>query len=582
MTKLLGKSVLALTGDTLPERDLVGGKAWSIARMRYLGLPVPPAFTITTQACHRFLESGCLDDELVAEIHAGVDWLCEQTGRQFNGDNAPLLVSVRSGAPISMPGMMDTVLNLGITDSTEQALASESNNPVFAKDTHRRFLELFPAIVHRGTLGELDPNATSAEWREHISQAIGKSISTDPFVQLNEAVEAVFNSWNSRRAKRYRKHNKIPDDLGTAVTVQAMVFGNLDDASGTGVVFSRNPLSGDPSPYGEYLHCAQGEDVVSGKFTPEPLSAMQQTVADAYQQLLSAVDVLERENGDVQDIEFTVQRGELFLLQTRAAKRAPEASVRFATDMVNEQRIDIDTSLARVSAEQVRSVLTPKLQNESALGEPIARGEPACQGIGIGTVVSNSDEAEKRVAAGESVVLARPTTSPEDVHGMIAANAVITEQGGSTSHAAVVSRALGTPCVVGCGAGALGKLLGQQVTVDGQTGLIYTGAAPIELPDETKHPHLVQLIEWLESRISLEVVYYSAAEHADVYDLNTIDGSEDLDQLASLLQGQPIVRGNIIESDAGVAIAIDAGVKTIVATHRLPVMLAAWHHMRDA
>ena len=317
MTIELGKSVLALTGESLPERDLVGGKAWSIARMRYLGLPVPPAFTITTEACHTYLSAGQLDEQLVSDIRAGIDWLADQTRRQFDADESPLLVSVRSGAPISMPGMMDTVLNLGITDSTEQALARESNNPEFAKDTHRRFLELFPAIVHKATLADLDPGANSADWLEQIHRAIGKPLSTDPYVQLNEAIEAVFSSWNSRRAKRYRKHNNIPDDLGTAVTVQAMVFGNLDDASGTGVVFSRNPLTGSPEPYGEYLHCAQGEDVVSGKFTPEPLSAMQQSVTEAHRQLLESVDVLERENGDVQDIEFTVQRGELFLLQTR-------------------------------------------------------------------------------------------------------------------------------------------------------------------------------------------------------------------------------------------------------------------------
>ena len=579
MTKALGKSVLALSGESLPERNVVGGKAWSIARMRHLGLPVPPAFTITTEACHAYLAAGQMGDALIQEIEAGMTWLMEQTGREFNGSTSPLLVSVRSGAPVSMPGMMDTVLNLGISDATEKALATESNNPDFAKDTHRRFLELFPAIVHKATLAELDANASSADWHEQIKQAIGKPLTTDPYAQLNEAVEAVFNSWNSRRAKRYRKHNNIPDDLGTAVTVQAMVFGNLDDESGTGVVFSRNPLSGVPEPYGEYLHRAQGEDVVSGKFTPEPLTSMQDSVPAAHAQLLDAVSVLERENGDVQDIEFTVQRGELFLLQTRAAKRAPEAAVRFAIDMVNEQRIDIDTALARVSAEQVRSVLTPRLQNEQALGEAIARGEPACQGIGIGVVVDSSDEAEKRAEAGEAVILARPTTSPEDVHGMIAANAVITEQGGATSHAAVVSRALGTPCVVGCGGDALTKVIGQEVTVDGQSGAIYAGAAPIELPDERQDPQLLQLIEWLETRVPLSVVYFSETEHAEVFDLNTAEGAEEADRLADLITGQAIVRGKVIESDAGVATAIDAGVKTIIATHRLPVMLAAWHHV---
>ena len=582
MTKAIGKWTLALTGEALPGRALVGGKAWSIARMQYLGLPVPPAFTITTEACHAYLQAGQLSNELLDELGKGLEWLAETSGRNFNADKSPLLVSVRSGAPISMPGMMDTILNLGITDATERALAEETGNAEFARDTHRRFLELFPAIAYKATVPELDPHATPSVWREEISSVIGKPLSIDPQFQLTEAVEAVFSSWNSRRAKRYRKHNGIPDDLGTAVTVQAMVFGNLDDASGTGVVFSRNPLTGESKPYGEYLHRAQGEDVVSGKFTPQPLEAMRDSVPLAHEKLLSAISILEDENGDVQDIEFTVQRGELFLLQTRAAKRAPEAAVRFAIDMVNENRIDIETSLARVSAEQVRSVLAPKLKQGSEHQEVIARGEPACQGIGIGVVVSSSDEAEKRAAAGESVVLARPTTSPEDVHGMIAAKAVVTEQGGSTSHAAVVSRALGTPCVVGCGDGALANLAGQLVTVDGQNGKVLLGAAPIEFPLEAEQPELAQLIQWLDERITLEVELLATAQLDNAFDLSSVEGGEDANLLSSLIVGKKTVMGGAIESDAGVAAALDAGVTTIIATNRLPVMLAAWHHMQSA
>ena len=582
MTLTIGKSVLALSGEALPDRELVGGKAWSIARMRVLGLPVPPAFTITTAACHAYLEAGQLSDELITEIEAGMDWLAEQTGRQFNATESPLLVSVRSGAPISMPGMMDTVLNLGITTRTEQALADETGSAEFAKDTHRRFLELFPTIVHKATVEELDANATSEQWHEQISAAIGKPLSIDPHKQLIEAVEAVFSSWNSRRAKRYRKHNGIADSLGTAVTVQAMVFGNLDEVSGTGVVFSRNPLTGDPAPYGEYLHRAQGEDVVSGKFTPQPLATMQDSVAEAYQGLLNAVEVLEKENNDVQDIEFTVQRGELFLLQTRAAKRAPEASVRFAIDLVNEQLVDIDTSLTRVSAEQIRNLLTPRLKDKSQLAAAIASGEPACQGVGIGVVVSSSDEAERRAAAGEAVILARPTTSPEDVHGMIAAQAVVTEQGGSTSHAAVVSRALGTPCIVGCGDGALSHLLGQEVTVDGQHGQIFAGAAPIELPNEAGNPYLSQLIAWLETRIPITVDYYEPTQHGDIYNLNNVEGAEEPANLPHLLKGHKQVAGSVLESDAAVVAALEAGVTTILVANRLPVMLAVWHHLREA
>lgn len=580
-TDNLGRWTVALTGERLPDKTLVGGKAWSIARMQHLGLPVPPAFTLTTEACHAYLDAGQLPSDLLEEIQQGMAWLAAATGRSFNSSNSPLLVSVRSGAPISMPGMMDTVLNLGITESTERALAEETGSPTFARDTHRRFLELFPTIVHRATVPELDPTASPAQWHAEIARAIGKPLSTDPLQQLAEAVEAVFDSWNSRRAKRYRKHNGIADSLGTAVTVQAMVFGNLDDHSGTGVIFSRNPLNGEPLPYGEYLHRAQGEDVVSGKFTPLAMSSMQSSVPAAHEKLMQAVQILERENGDVQDIEFTVQRGELFLLQSRAAKRAPEAAVRFAVDMVNEKRIDIDTSLARVSAEQVRSVLAPTLTDAGALGESVANGEPACQGIGIGIVVTSSDEAERRAAAGEAVVLARPTTSPDDVHGMIAAQAVITEQGGSTSHAAVVSRALGTPCVVGCGDGKFAELDGKEVTVDGQQGKVYLGAAPIQYPNESAHPQLHQLIEWLEDRLTIKV-YQTACEGTEVFDLTNVPGAEDPASLPALLAGKKSIKGGAIESDQGVAAAIDAGVEVIIAKNRLPVMLAAWHYIRNA
>lgn len=589
MTDALGKWTIALTGENLPDRAVVGGKAWSIARMKHLGLPVPPAFTITTAACHKYLETGELSTELIDEINAGIQWLVKTTGRQFDGEQSPLLVSVRSGAPISMPGMMDTILNLGITERTENALADETSNAEFARDTHRRFLELYPSIVHKAVIPAFDKAASPKDWYQQVSAAIGHPLSNDPRAQLIDAVAAIFDSWNSRRAKRYRKHNGIADDLGTAVTVQAMVFGNLDESSGTGVVFSRNPLNGDQTPYGEYLHRAQGEDVVSGKFTPDPLEAMENSAASAYEKLLESVQILEKENGDVQDIEFTVQRGELFLLQTRAAKRAPEAAVRFAIDMVHDDLIDVDTALDRVSADQVRSLLAPKLK-VSTQGDPssfkvLASGEPACQGIGIGIVVNSSDEAEKRAAAGEAVILATATTSPEDVHGMIAANAVITEQGGATSHAAVVSRALGTPCIVGCGGGVLQSMAGKIVTADGHKGVVLEGAAPIELPAESDNEDLRILIEWLEDRISLSVVGHEEIgkfDNEDVFDLNGVAGGEDITSLPAMISGKKAVAGGAIESNEGVSAAIDAGVATIVAKNRLPVMLAAWHHMRSA
>lgn len=478
----MARWTVLLDGSGLPDRALVGGKAWSIARMAALGLDVPPAFVIGTAACNAYLEAGGFPDALEDEISAGLAWLEAQTGRSFGSGNKRLLLSIRSGAAISMPGMMDTVLNLGIDTDGEAALAAETGLPEFAADTRRRFRELYSAIVLKAPD---DPDA---------------AIPADVRAQLIGAVQAVFDSWNTRRARRYREHNGIAHDLGTAVTVQAMVFGNLDEASGTGVLFSRNPLTGDPAPYGEYLPRAQGEDVVSGKFTPLGLEAMGEHVPAAHTALLAASAMLERENGDVQDIEFTVQTGKLYLLQSRSAKRAPEAAVRIAVDMVDEGRIDEATALSRVSAEQVATLLLPRLAAGATDGaEVLARGEGACPGVATGILVADADEAERRAASGEAVVLVRATTSPDDVHGMIAARAIVTEQGGSTSHAAVVSRSLGRPCVVGVGSGAVARA-GQQVTVDGAGGLVFAGALATEVPQESEHPFLARLSGWAQER----------------------------------------------------------------------------------
>ena len=312
-----GPRVLRLDGGVVPQRALIGGKAWSIARMQALGLNVPPAFVITTDACRQCLDDGALPPELHAEIDEGMAWLEAQSGRRFGGGPSPLLVSVRSGAPISMPGMMDTVLNLGINDATQALLGRECGDDAFAADTRRRFRDLYSGIVLKAQDGE-------------------GVIPDDVRAQLHGAIEAVFRSWNSRRARRYRDHHGIAHTLGTAVTVQAMVFGNMDERSGTGVLFSRNPLSGDAAPYGEYLARAQGEDVVSGQHTPLPLASMGDENAAALLALLDAAKLLEREAGDAQDIEFTVERGTLYLLQTRVAKRSPRAAVRIAVDMVRE------------------------------------------------------------------------------------------------------------------------------------------------------------------------------------------------------------------------------------------------------
>jgi len=567
----LGRFLLALDGCALPPRELIGGKAWSLARMRALGLPVPPAVVVTADACRAYLAAGAMPGGLSAELDDAIEWLQNATRRQFGGA-PPLLVSVRSGAAISMPGMMDTVLNLGINDEVEAALAAEAGDATFARDTHRRFLELYANIVLKATVTE-DDTRDAATLRSALDAA-GTPVPATPKAQLLAAVEAVFGSWNSRRARKYRQHHGIADSLGTAVTIQGMVFGNLDESSGTGVLFSRNPLTGDPAPYGEYLHLAQGEDVVSGKFTPEPLSVLAASMPQVHAQLLAAATTLERENGDVQDIEFTVQQGTLYLLQARAAKRAPAAAVRFAVDFVHEGRIDRNTALARVQAEQIRTLLKPRLAEHAAGGATIlARGEPACQGVGSGVVVTDSDEAERRAANGQAVVLARRTTSPDDLHGMIAARAVVTEHGGATSHAAVVSRALGVPCVVGCGAGQLLALAGREVTVDANAGNLYAGVLEVVTPDERDDARLAELTAWARSASPIAVV----DDHPDAFDLNVVDGSEEVARLPALLAGHAIVRGGAVESDAGIAAALAAGVTTIVARHPLPVLLAALH-----
>lgn len=465
--------LIHLSGSALPDRALVGSKAASLAEIASLGLPVPPAFAITTAACNAYLETGAFPAELEAAIDSGIARLEAQTGRRFGGAPSPLLVSVRSGAAISMPGMMDTILNIGLCAEAEAAIAAETGSPDFATDTRRRFETQF---------GEIVGMAPPAEAR----------------AQLRVAVAAVFGSWNSRRARRWREHQGIAHRLGTAVTVQAMVFGNRCARSGTGVLFSRSPLSGAPEPYGEWLPRAQGEDVVSGKVSPLPLAALVDAQPDVAAQLLQAAALLERAGCDAQDIEFTVESGRLWLLQTRTARRSPQAAVRMAVDMAEEGLIARDVALARVSPEQLAQLVRPGLcEATAARAVRLAAGEAAAPGVGQGRLVLTSDEAERRSAAGEAVVLARPTTSPEDVHGMIAASAILTELGGSTSHAAVVGRSLGKPVVVGCGAGALQGLAGRQVTADGGRGLLLDGLLPLSPP--TDNVHLATLLAWRDA-----------------------------------------------------------------------------------
>jgi pyruvate, orthophosphate dikinase len=457
------------------ERALVGGKALSINQMRTMKLPVPPAFVLTTDCCADVIANGGeLTETVLASLREGIRRLEEEHDRKLGGGDGkrPLLISVRSGGARSMPGMMDTVLNLGINDEVEAVLAGITNDPAFAADTHRRYREQFVRVV-------------------------GEEASGDPWSDLVSAAAAVFRSWNSPRALSYRKHHGIPEIGGTAVTVQAMVFGNLDEESGTGVLFTRNPMTGEQECFGEWLPRGQGEDVVSGRFDAQPLDTLQEKMPKVYEELMKAAGALERWGKDAQDIEFTIERGKLWLLQTRAAKRSPQAAVRIAVTLHEAGVIGKEEAVNLVSQAQLEAALAPHIDPLArATAKVIATGLPACPGVAVGQVVSDCDEAEDLTDNGVDVVLARPTTDPDDVAGMVVSSAIITEIGGSTSHAAVVSRELGTPCVVGCGQGSLTGLAGLVVTVDGATGEIFEGALPVISGATNEHQAAQTLAEW--------------------------------------------------------------------------------------
>ena len=573
-----GRWVMSIAGHRIPDKELIGGKAWSIAKMGTLGLPVPPAFVVTTRACVAYLQTGAFPTGLVEEIAAGIAWLESATDRRFGSGPRPLLVSVRSGAPVSMPGMMDTILNLGVNDVTEQSLATDCSDDRFARDTHRRFIELYAAIVLKVDSAVLGNVEDLTSWREAIASAAGVPLPGNVVEQLHGAVRAVFESWNSRRARRYREHHGVPDHFGTAVVVQAMVFGNLDEQSGTGVLFTRNPVTGERSVFGEFLPKAQGEDVVSGRHTPLPLDEMRNHTPRAFAELMRAAQLLERENGDVQDIEFTVERGRLFLLQTRVAKRAPLAAVRIAAEMVREGIAEPDSAFAKLTCEQVRHVLSPRLPSGTADSAVIlARGEGASYGIGCGVVVTDPDEAEMRAHGGEDVVLVRATTSPNDIHGMIAARAIVTEQGGSTSHAAVVGRALGRPVIVGCGAGNVMPLAGRTVTVDGGSGVVYADRLKLLVPAEDADTALADLLRWAELRSPVKVAA-APPPHAVLFDLDAVDDVVNPDSLRRFLSGIDLgtaLHGRVLSSETAVAACVESGATLLIANPRLPVLLAA-------
>jgi len=558
--------VVVLDGSTVPDREVVGNKGRSIARMLGLGLAVPPAFVLPIDECRRFhAAGGKLDDDVWQAVLDGVADLEERTGRRLGDPARPLLVSVRSGAAVSMPGMMDTILNLGMTAEVEAGLARLSGDAAFARSTHVRFVYEFGRTVLGADLDEPGVDATPDAVRAEVERDTGAPVPRDPHEQLSAAIHAVFGSWSSRRARAYRRHWGIPDDGGTAVIVQAMVFGNLGGRSGTGVLFSRDPLTGAPAPYGEWLPGGQGEDVVSGKHDCLPLTALAEQLPDAHRRLLDAAALLEREHGDVQDVEFTVEEGALYLLQTRAAKRSPLAALRTAVDLAHEGAIDRAEAVRRVSPEQVATVMAPRpAEDVVARAEVVARGTPACPGVAAGIAVGDADGAE---ASAQPAVLVRPTTSPDDVAGMIAAVAVVTEKGGSTSHAAVVTRALGRPSVVGVGEGVTAPLTGRELTVDGTAGVVYAGRLPTEDVRAEDVPGLAELLGWARELSPVAVVGDAPAGCVDLdEDGGALDAGQapDVAALTGRLRGAPAARGTVLATPEGARAVLAAGVPAVV------------------
>jgi pyruvate,orthophosphate dikinase len=521
-------------------RDLLGGKGAGVAEMTNAGLPVPPGFTITTEACNAYYEAGKQFPQGVWEqTKAAIKIIEQQTGKQFGSKENPLLVSVRSGAKFSMPGMMDTVLNLGINDETVLGLIELTGDERFAYDAYRRFIQMFSKIVldtdphdFEALLDEYKERAgvqTDAELSaEDLKKLVvefkgiaekqsGQPFPTDVYDQLHKAIEAVFSSWNNKRAIDYRNFNKIPHNLGTAVNVQSMAFGNMGNDSGTGVAFTRNPSTGEKVLYGEYLLNAQGEDVVAGIRTPSKISRLEQDLPHVYEQFKEIAQRLEQHYHDMQDLEFTVEKGRLYMLQTRSAKRTAQAAVKVAVDMVEEGLISEEEAVKRVDPYQVYQLLLPRFDEEEKKkaaqeGRLLAKGLNASPGAATGKAIFDADTAEAQGKAGVPVVLVRPETSPDDVHGMLVAKGILTARGGATSHAAVVARGLGLPCVAGCEEIRVSeneKLFrvvgtdkvireGDDISIDGATGEVFAGIIKTVDPDFDKEVDLKKLLGWAD------------------------------------------------------------------------------------
>ena len=502
-------------------KNLLGGKGANLAEMTSLGIPVPQGFTVTTEACNKYYEDGKLiSQDIINEIYEKLKVLEEETGKKFGSVTNPLLVSVRSGARVSMPGMMDTILNLGLNDDSVEALAKLTNNERFAYDSYRRFIQMFSDVVmgvekrlfedlidkvkvKKGVYFDTDLDANDLkelvlEFKNLYKKEKNENFPTDPKVQLIEAITAVFRSWDNPRAIVYRRLNDIPGEWGTAVNVQQMVFGNKGETSGTGVAFSRNPATGENKIYGEYLMNAQGEDVVAGIRTPQPISKLEEQNPKIYNQFVNIVNKLEKHYRDMQDMEFTIEDGVLYFLQTRNGKRTAQAALKIAVDLVNENMLSKEEVILKVEPKQLDTLLHPTFDMENLKTvKAVAKGLPASPGAACGKIAFTAEEAKERNGNGEKVVLVRLETSPEDIEGMIASEGILTVRGGMTSHAAVVARGMGTCCVAGCSSIKVnennrtleinGNLLtdNDYISIDGSTGNVYSGEVKTVLPEIT-------------------------------------------------------------------------------------------------
>ncbi|OCA90742.1 pyruvate, phosphate dikinase [Bacillus sp. FJAT-27225] len=518
-------------------KDLLGGKGANLAEMTNIGLPVPAGFTLSTEVCNSYYEGGKkIPTEVTAQVLDALQRLEEKMGKKLGDPSNPLLVSVRSGSVFSMPGMMDTILNLGLNDDTAEGMAQLTNNPRFVYDSYRRFIQMFSDVVlevdvffFERFLEEVreskgytsDPEMKAEDWLEVIEgyksiveKHTRKAFPQDPKEQLFLSIHAVFNSWNNQRAIVYRRLNKIPDHLGTAVNIQSMVFGNMGDDSGTGVAFTRNPSTGESVLYGEYLINAQGEDVVAGIRTPQPIRTLKEEMPAVYRQFTDTCEKLEKHYHDMQDIEFTVERGKLYILQTRTGKRTAQAAIRIAVEMVEEGLISKQEAIMRVDPDQLNQLLHRRIDDKFERVR-LAKGLPASPGAATGIVVFDADEAESYAKEGKKTILVRPETTPDDIHGIIAAQAVVTSRGGMTSHAAVVARGMGKACICGCEAmkidlrekkfyvGDSVVNYGDTITIDGGTGEIMLGEIPMIEPELSKE--FQTLLAWADEERKIGV-----------------------------------------------------------------------------